>query len=136
MLSICLFIVSVAPTAVRDLEAVPSSSISIYLTWNHPEYPNSELTRYIVYYRADPSVIQMSPNIMSDGFNSMSVPSPVTTTSYNLTQLMVFTNYSIHMSVMGEDGVDNAPIEQEILQRTNTSGVDETGKIVILECRA
>ena len=123
VLSICIFIVSVAPTAVRDLEAVPSSPTSICLTWNHPEYPNSELTRYIVYYRADPSVIQMFPNISSDNFNNMSVTSSVTTTSYNLTQLMIFTNYSIHMSVMG-DGVPNAPIEEEIHQRTNTSGMN------------
>jgi len=118
-----IFIISIAPTAVRDLAAIPSSPNSIYITWDHPQYPNSQLTQYIVYYRANPSVIQMSPNIQSDGFNNMGVPSPVTTTSYNLTGLDVFTNYTIHMSVMG-DGVPNAPIEVEMLQRTNTSGMN------------
>ena len=64
----------------------------------------------------------MFPNIVSDGFSNQNVSLIVTTTSYNLTGLDVFTNYSIHMSVMG-DGVPNAPIGIEILERTNTSGI-------------
>jgi len=73
-------------------------------------------------------MIQMSPNIQSVNFNNVGVPSPVTTTNYNLTGLDVFTNYSIHMSVMG-DGVPIAPIEVEILQRTNTSNAESTGEL-------
>ena len=114
-------VISVAPTAVHNLDAFPSSPNSIFIKWDHPEYPNNQLLQYIVYYRADPSVIQMS-NITSDGFSNQSVPLPVTTRSYNLTGLDVFTNYSIHMSVMG-DGVPNAPIGVEILERTNASGI-------------
>ena len=124
-----VFIVSVAPTAVRDLVAIPSSPTSIYITWRHPEYPNSQLNQYIVYYRADPSLIQTFPDILSDSFTNMGVPSPVTSTSYNLTGLDVFTNYTIHMSVMG-NGVPNAPSEIEILQRTNTSNADSTGELL------
>ena len=115
-----MYIVSVAPTAVRDLEAVPSSLTSIYLIWKHPEYPNSQLTQYIIYYRANPSVIQMFPGISSDDFN-VSLPLSFPMTRYYLTGLSVFTNYSIHLSVMG-NSVPNAPIEHEILERTNTSG--------------
>jgi len=74
-------------------------------------------------------MIQMFPDIQSDDFIKMDVSSPVTTTSYNLTGLDVFTNYSIHMSVMG-DGVSIAPIEVEILERTNTSALDRNGKIL------
>jgi len=124
-----IFIASVAPTAIHDLAAIPSSPNSIYISWDHPLNPNSQLTQYIVYYRADPSMVQMFPGILSDGFNIMGVPSPVTTTSYNLTGLDVFTNYTIHMSVMG-DGIPNAPIEVEILQRTNASGMN-TGKLFL-----
>ena len=115
-----MYIVSVAPAAVRDLTAVPSSLTSIYLTWKHPEYPNSQLTQYIIYYKANPSVIQMFPSISSDDFN-VSLPPSFPMTRYYLTGLSVFTNYSIHMSVMGY-GVPTAPIELEILERTNTSG--------------
>ena len=108
-----------APTAVRDLEAVASSSESIYISWNHPQYPNSQLTQYIIYHRANPSMIQMSPDISSDGFVAVEVP--VEMLSLNLSGLNTFTNYSIHMSVRGEN-VSNAPIEIEIIARTNTSG--------------
>ena len=41
-------------------------------------------------------------------------------TSYNLTRLKPFTNYSILVTVSGE-GVDNALFEMEILERTNTT---------------
>ncbi|XP_065904641.1 uncharacterized protein [Dysidea avara] len=112
-----------APTAVRDLEAVPSSLTSIYLIWKHPEYPNSQLTQYIIYYRANPSVIQMFPGISSDDFN-VSLPLSFPMTRYYLTGLSVFTNYSIHLSVMG-NSVPNAPIEHEILERTNTSAIPD-----------
>ena len=55
-----------APTVARDLEAVASSRESIYISWNHPQYPNSKLTQYIIYHRVNPSMIQMS-SISSDG---------------------------------------------------------------------
>ena len=107
-----------APTAVRDLSAVASSSESIYISWNHPQYPNSQLTQYIIYHRANPPMIQMSPNILNDGFVAVDIP--VDMLSLNLSNLSTFTNYAIHMSVRGE-GVSDAPIEIEIIDRTNTS---------------
>ena len=107
-----------APTAVRDLSAVTSSPESIYISWNHPQYPNSQLTQYIIYHRANPPMIQMSPNILNDGF--MVVEVSVDMLSLNLSGLNPFTNYSIHVSVRGE-GVNDAPIEIEIIARTNTS---------------
>ena len=107
------------PTAVHDLTAVASSTKWIYISWNHPKYPNSQLTQYLVYYRRNPPMIQMSPNISHDGFVAVDVPT--NTLSLNLSGLNTFTNYSIHMSVRGE-GVSNAPIEKEIIARTNSSG--------------
>ena len=109
-------IYSTAPTAVRDLQAMASSTESIYISWNHPEYPNSQLTRYIVYHRRNPPIIQMSPNILNDGFTVVEVP--VNMLSLNLSGLDTFTNYAIHMSVRGEN-VNDAPIEIEISSRTN-----------------
>ena len=107
-----------APTAVRDLDAVASSPESIYISWNHPQYPNSQLTQYIIYHSENPSRIQMSPNISNDSFVAVEVP--VDMLSVNLSGLNTFTNYSIHMSVRGE-AVSDAPIEIEIIDRTNTS---------------
>ena len=63
-------------------------------------------------------MIQMSPNILNDGFVAVEVP--VDMLSLNLSGLNTFTNYSIHMSVRGE-GVSDAPIEIEMFARTNTS---------------
>jgi len=60
----------------------------------------------------------MSP-ISSVGFVVVAVP--VDMLSLNLSGLNAFTNYSIHMSVRGEN-VSDAPIEIEIIARTNTSG--------------
>lgn len=108
-----------APTAVRDLIAAPSSSESIFITWGHPEYPNSQLLEYIIFYQMTPSVVQQPPNISSDGF--LNVTLPADTTYLNLTGLIAFTNYTIHITVSA-DGVDNAPIEDEVLSRTNTTG--------------
>ena len=107
-----------APTAVRDVSTGTTSQESIYISWNHPQYPNSQLTQFIIYYRANPPIIQMSPNILNDGF--IAVPVPVDIISFNLSGLSAFTNYSIHMSVRG--GVSDAPIETELIARTNSSG--------------
>ena len=63
-------------------------------------------------------MIQMSPNISNDSFVVVEVP--VNMLSVNLSGLNTFTNYSIHMSVRGE-GVSDAPIEIEIIARTNSS---------------
>jgi len=60
----------------------------------------------------------MSPDISSDGFEIVEIPAIML--SVNLSGLNTFTNYSIHMSVRGENTGD-APIEREIIDRTNTS---------------
>jgi len=107
---------SIAPTAVRDLKAMTSSSKSINISWNHPQYPNSKLTYYIIYYRRNPPMIQVSPNILNNGFVTIEVSA--NNLSLNLLGLDSSTNYAIHMSVRGE-GVSNAPIETEVYAKTN-----------------
>ena len=67
----------------------------------------------------NPPVVQQSPNISSDGF--LNVTLPADTAYFNLSGLTAFTNYTIHITVSA-DGVDNAPIEDEVLSRTNTTG--------------
>ena len=64
-------------------------------------------------------MIQMSPDISNNGFVAVEISANLL--SLNLSRLNTFTNYSIHMSVRGE-GVSDAPIEIEIIDRTNTSG--------------
>ena len=114
-------LLSLAPTAVRELNAFPSSPESIFITWDHPEYPNSQLLEYFIFYQMDPLVVQQTPNISSDEFLSVTSPADSASLTFNLTGLSVFTNYSIHMTVSA-DGEEDAPIEVEILSRTNTTG--------------
>ena len=106
------------PTAVRNIQVMMSTPESIYLTWDHPEYPNSQLMNYIVYYNDNPEMLQSAGNISTDGFISMELG---IVTSYNLTGLVPFTNYTILVTVSGRD-VGVAPFDMEILQRTNATG--------------
>ena len=111
------------PTAVRDLEPkfIEFTHESIYICWDHPEYPNSQLTDYIIYI--DQRSERQSVPLSSNGYEKMKVGivTSYNLTSYNMTKLMSFTNYSILVTVSGKD-VDDAPIEMEILNRTNTTG--------------
>ena len=69
----------------------------------------------------DPLTVQQTPNISSDGFSNVTSPADSASLTFNLTRLSVFTNYSIHMTVSA-DSEEDAPIEVEILSRTNTTG--------------
>lgn len=69
----------------------------------------------------DPLIVQQPPNISSDGFSNVTLPADSMSLTFNLTGLSVFTNYSIHMTVSAYNE-GNAPIEVEILTRTNTTG--------------
>ena len=109
------------PTIVRNIGAVPSSPESIYISWDHPEYPNSQLTSYTIFYRETLGMRQARQsdrNISSDGFQNRTVGIAL---DYNLTGLGPFTNYVILLTVSGMN-VNNAPFDTEVPQRTNTSG--------------
>ena len=107
------------PTAVCDLRPkfIEFTHESIFICWNHSEYPNSQLMDYIIYINQTSD--RQSINLSSDGYERMEVVGTVT--SYNVTNLEPFTNYSILVTVSGKD-VDNAPFDMEILERTNTTG--------------
>ena len=111
-------IVFSVPTAVRNIKVMMSTPESIYLTWDHPEYPNSQLINYTFYYNDNPEMLQSAGNISTDGFISMELG---IVTSYNLTGLVPFTNYTILVTVSGRD-VGVAPFDMEILHRTNATG--------------
>ena len=106
----------IAPSAVRHLSATADSLGSLFISWSHPKYPNGQLTRYIIYYKASQRAIR---SLSPDGFASFKVPpnSP----SVAITGLMPYTNYTIRMSASGKS-VNDAPIEEEVIVRTNTSG--------------
>ena len=106
------------PTSVRDIKVVMSTPASIFISWNHPEYPNSQLLDYIVYYDVKPEMLQPDETTSIDGFENETIG---IVTNYNLTGLATLTNYTILITVSGRD-VDNAPFVKELLQRTNTSG--------------
>jgi len=95
---------------------------SIYITWDHPEYPNSQLLNYTFYYNENPAMLQSGSEISTDGFENVTLE---IVTSYNLTGLPPFTNYTILTTVAGRD-VGNAPFAIELLQRTNTTSEEST----------
>ncbi|XP_065903936.1 phosphatidylinositol phosphatase PTPRQ-like [Dysidea avara] len=107
---------SAAPSAVRHLSATASSPESIFISWSHPKYPNGQLTHYNIYYKTNQHVIRSILPI--DDLASVTVPA--NTLSFTLNGLIPYTNYTIRMSVSGE-GVNDAPIEDEVITRTNTS---------------
>ena len=106
------------PTAVRDIKVVMSTPVSIFISWDHPKYPNSQLLDYIIYYNDNPEMLQSSDSISTDDFENETVG---IVTRYNLTGLAPLTNYTILLTVSGRD-VGNAPFVMEILQRTNATG--------------
>ena len=114
----CILLYVTVSTAVRNINVMMSTPESIYISWNHPEYPNSQLLNYIVYYNDNPEMLQTGENISAVGFENMTLG---IVTSYNLTGLVPFTNYTILVTVNGRD-VDNAPFVMEVLHRTNTTG--------------
>ena len=118
VITVCMLLYFTVPTAVRDIKVMMSTPESIYITWDHPEYPNSQLLNYTVYYNNNPEILQSGGNISADGFTNMSLG---IVTSYNLTGLVPFTNYALLVTVSGRD-VGDAPFDMEILQRTNTTG--------------
>ena len=117
--TVCMLLYFTVPTAVRDIKVMMSTPESIYITWDHPEYPNSQLLNYTVYYNDNPEMLQSGGNISANGFENEDAG---IMTSYNLTGLVPFTNYSLLVTVSGRDVVDNAPFGMEILQRTNATG--------------
>ena len=114
---ICTIVFYTVPTAVRDIKVAMSTPESIYITWDHPEYPNSQLLNYIFYYNA--TMLQSRGEISTDGFEDVTL---AIVTSHNLTGLSSFINYTILITVTGRDVDDAAPFEVEILHRTNASG--------------
>ena len=111
------------PTAVRHIKAVASTAESIFITWDHPKYPNSHLLNYIIYFNDKPEMLQSGKNISTNGFENETV---AIVTRYNLTGLAPLTNHTILITASGRD-VDNAPFVMEILGRTNTSGEVQSG---------
>ena len=111
----------VAPTAVRNIRTKPANFTheSIFICWDHPEYPNSQLSTYVVYSN-ERNTKQSDETLSIDGYRVDILMN--TMTYYNLTGLDAFTNYSILVTARSEDVEDDAPLEVEILSRTNTTG--------------
>ena len=104
------------PTAVTNLMAVATSNQSIRVTWDLPVYPNGPIMHYNLYYRASDTV-QQPPNIRSDGYTEIT---EIRTTEFEITGLIPYTNYTIHVHAIGEGNL-LGDIDEEILQRTNST---------------
>ena len=82
-------LLSLAPTAVRELNAFPSSPESIFITWDHPEYPNSQLLEYFIFYQMDSLTVQQTPKISSDEFLSVTSPADSANLTFNSKRLSI-----------------------------------------------
>ena len=103
------------PTSVTSLMAVATSNQSIRVSWDLPTYPNGPIQYYTLFYRPSDSP-QQPPNIRNDGY----VQVLVLDTNFEITGLMKYTHYTIHVRAIGQGGLLGA-IDREILQQTNST---------------
>ena len=98
--------------------AVATSNQSILVTWDLPVYPNGLIVYYTLYYR-ESDTPQQPPNIRNDGYTY----SVVMSTMFKITDLIAYTNYTIHVQAVGPGNLLGR-IDVELLQRTNSTTQD------------
>ena len=98
--------------------AVATSNQSIQVTWDLPVYPNGPILYYSLYYR-ESDTPQWAPNIRSDGYTH----SMVVSTMFEITGLITYTNYTIHVQAVGPGNLLGV-VDVEVLQRTNSTTQD------------
>ena len=98
-----------------NLTAAATSSQSIRVSWDLPLYPNGPILFYKLFYRAS-NTPQQPPNIRSDGYLEILV----TDTEFEVTGLITYTNYTIHVLAIGQGNLFGG-IDTEILQQTNST---------------
>ena len=103
-----------------NLRAVPSSSESVKMMWDLPQYPNGPLSEYRIYYQRSNELTD-PPGSSAAGYNIRTVEFP--TQTINITGLEVFTNYSIFVAAIGIMNLVG-DMGTGILQRTNASATD------------
>ena len=102
---------SLEPSAVLNLVATALESTSIGVSWNSPQCPNGIINQYQVYYRQSDTT-QTVP-ISSIGYDFIIVGS----LEYNITDLIPFRNYSIHVQAVVNFNILGR-IEKEVLTQT------------------
>ena len=80
-----------------DIQAKVKSFQSIQVTWNLPKCPNGPISHYTLYYRESDTVQQ--PPINNEGYMSERINAMMT--EFNITGLVAFTNYAIHVQAFG-----------------------------------
>ena len=96
-----------------DLTAIPTSPMSIMVTWDIPFFPNGPINSYIIYF-VESDTVQQSQN--NEGFTNRTIES--TQLQYELSGLVAFTYYTIRVQAIGEGGSGDI---EEVLQRTNST---------------
>ena len=91
-----------------NLRTDATSSSSIFVQWNLPHLPNSEITSYDVYYKVSDTIqVASSTDPMNDNsYTTKSVTpsggSDTPPTSVIITGLTPFTNYTIRVRAIGQ----------------------------------
>ncbi len=111
---LCYIHVHSEPTGVLNLAAIPTSHQSFQVTWDIPQFPNSDITNYIIYYRVR-STVQDVP-INDVGYEMVNQ----TNTLQNIKDLIPFTNYTVHVRAIGNPSLLGST-RYEVVVRTNVT---------------
>ena len=125
---------------VVDLSAEGTSSTSIQVSWNLPDYPNAPITSYIVYYReipgdtgrieADPSSVMQDPdNIDIDGYSLKNANATKTV----IDDLEVYRYYSVIVRAVGaaDSGAELNGALLEVVARTFSDLPTEQPSVIV-----
>ena len=109
-----MFALHIEPTDVLNLRAMATSHQSFQVVWDIPQFPNSEIINYIVYYRE--ANAEQDPPISDDGYKMVNQIN----TLQNIDNLTPFTNYTVHVKAIGNPNLQGSVI-REVIVRTNIS---------------
>ena len=108
------------PTAVRNLQAVAVSPLSIQVTWLPPMSPNGPISNYIVFYM-EGNTAQPSGNIQNINYTQETTSD--VQTDYIISSLMPYMNYTIQVQAVITESpyILTGSVDDEIVQRTNSA---------------
>lgn len=101
-----------------NIRSKTTSFESLLIKWELPISPNSNILNYIVYY-TNSSFTQPRP-ISDEGYTSIVTDSTQTASrTVEITGLMPFTNYTVHIRAVGDNPSLQGAVLEEIRMRTN-----------------
>lgn len=124
---------------VSSLTAIGISSTSIKVSWDLPQYPNGQITGYVVYYLKvsdDTAGIESDPEAVSQNPSNIDISRhkrmPANTTETVIEGLEVYRYYSIVVRAVGKDASKkelNGTL-REVVERTFSDFPTERPQVI------